>query len=98
MNVFANITEGTYKQINDEFISQYDLVISTDIFNRELIENWNKICRSNGVAFIATGCIGFYCFMFTDLIRVKIYDRMFQNKVSHFYIHSITNANPGVVT
>jgi len=73
-------------------------MISTDIFDKDLIETWNEICRKNDVGFICSGCIGFFCFMFTDLIKIKIYDRMLQNKVSHFYIHAITNSNPGIVT
>jgi molybdopterin/thiamine biosynthesis adenylyltransferase len=100
MNPFVKITEGTYADLNPDFIKGYDLVISTDRPDRQEMQAWNSICRNcrrSGVAFMATGCIGFFCWLFIDLGEIKIYDRMFHNKVSHFYIDNITKGSPGVV-
>lgn len=98
MNPFNNITEGSLDYLNDDYIKHYDLMIATEILDKEQLETWNHICRQNKVAFIGTGCIGFFAWFFVDLIEVKCFDRMFHNKISHFYIDKITNENPGKVT
>ena len=98
MNPFNTITEGSYDYLTDEYIKQYDQMIATDILDKEQLENWNNICRQNKVAFIASGCIGFFGWLFVDLNEIKVVDRMFHNEISHFYIEKITNDNPGKVT
>ena len=77
MNPFANINEASRDQLTGDFICQYDLMIATDIFDKEQLENWNFICKKNRTAFICSGCVGFFGQQFNDLNTVIPFIKLF---------------------
>lgn len=63
-----------------------------------MLENFNMYCRRNRVNFIHVMCIGVFCHIFQDFQNFKVYDKLYHQHATEFYINNITNSDPGIVT
>ena len=88
------------KEINNDLIKTFDIVIFTNYFNLENLISFNNLCRSQTkpIGFIHCGVLGLYNFVFIDFGEAfKVYDSNGEEPVP-LLIENIKKASAGVVT
>ena len=95
--VDVNNYEG---EINTEFLSQFDVVVFTEFYDKKKLIEFNKFCRNREkpIGFIYSGILGLYGFTFVDFgDKFSVFDATGEDpKVA--IISEISSANPGQVT
>ncbi|KAL4459504.1 hypothetical protein ABPG74_018117 [Tetrahymena malaccensis] len=85
-------------EINEALLSEFNVVVFTDYYNREKLIAWNKMCRAKNIGFIYAGLLGLYGFCFVDFGEDhKILDPNGEEP-KQAIISSITNDKAAVVT
>ena len=79
-------------------LNEYNMVIITEIISLETAETLNQYCRMKKIGFIYTSQLGLSSFLFTDFGEDFIIEDMTCLEPDKYYIKSITNSCPGVVT
>jgi ubiquitin-activating enzyme E1 len=88
------------KDINNDQLKNFDIVIFTNYYNLENLIQFNKFCRSQvkPIGFIFCGILGLYNFVFEDFGEgFKVYDANGDEPLP-LLIENIKKASPGIVT
>ena len=98
INNFAIVMIYKGELSNDfSMLSEYNLVIITEIISLETAENINQFCRMKKIGFIYASEFGFSSFLFTDFGDEFIIEDNNGLEPDKYYIKSITNSCPGIV-
>ncbi len=87
-------------ELSNDFniLNEYNIVIITEIISLETAETLNQYCRMKKIGFIYTSQLGLSSFLFTDFGEDFIIEDMTGLEPEKYYIKSITNSCPGIVT
>ena len=111
-NSLADITQRGLMEINNfamvmtikddlsndfSILTEYNLVIITEIISLETAENLNQFCRMKKIGFIYTSDLGLSSFLFTDFSDDFVIEDNNDLEPDKYYIKSITNECPGIV-
>ena len=111
-NSLADITQRGLMEINNfamvmtikddlsndfSILTEYNLVIITEIISLETAENLNQFCRMKKIGFIYTSELGLSSFLFTDFGDDFVIEDNNGLEPDKYYIKSITNECPGIV-
>ena len=111
-NSLADITQRGLMEINNfamvmtikddlsndfSILTEYNLVIITEIISLETAENLNQFCRMKKIGFIYTSDLGLSSFLFTDFSDDFVIEDNNGLEPDKYYIKSITNECPGIV-
>lgn len=80
---------------NQEVLNNFDIVVSTDVFDFTLLTQINEICRSQNKGFILSACKGLLGMTFVDFTEHVVFDKNGE-QVKSVLISNITK--DGVVT
>ena len=98
INNFAIVMIYKGELSNDfSMLSEYNLVIITEIISLETAETLNQYCRMKKIGFIYASEFGFSSFLFTDFGDEFIIEDNNGLEPDKYYIKSITNSCPGIV-
>jgi ubiquitin-activating enzyme E1 len=87
-------------EVTTDFLSNFDVVVFTDFYDRKKLIEFNKFCRGREkpIGFIYTGVLGLYGFTFVDFgQKFSVFDATGE-EAKQAIISSITNDNPAQVT
>ena len=79
-------------------IKNYDVIIITEIIEKEILFEYNKICRENKKGFIYTSNLGLAGFLFVDFGDEHVIFNEIGSDPLTFYVTNITQENEGVIT
>ena len=79
-------------------IKNYDVIIITEIIEKEILFEYNKKCRENKKGFIYTSNLGLAGFLFVDFGDEHVIFNDIGSEPLTFYITNISQENEGVVT
>ena len=87
-------------ELSNDFniLNEYNIVIITEIISLETAETLNQYCRMKKIGFIYTSQLGLSSFLFTDFGEDFIIEDMSLLEPDKYYIKSISNSCPGIVT
>jgi ubiquitin-activating enzyme E1 len=94
-NVKINLLDSL--EIVKNNITNYDILVATEIFDIETLINLNDICRENNVKFIYTSVLGLSGFIFNDFGEHIIINKT-GSEPQTFLIKNITKEKEGIVT
>ena len=98
LNPYVTINKiETSKDFKNE-IKNYDVIIITEIIEKEILFEYNKLCRENKKGFIYTSNLGLAGFLFVDFGDEHIIFNEIGNEPLTFYIKNISQENEGVIT
>ena len=94
------VTVKTVKSEYDfkEQIKKSDIIIITEILEKEILFEYNRICRENKKGFIYTCSLGLSGFLFVDFGDEHIIYNEIGDEPLTFYIKNISQENEGIVT
>ena len=53
-------------EVNEEFLSQFSVVVFTDCYDRDYLVNMNAVLREKKIGFIWAGNVGLFGYTFVD--------------------------------
>ena len=99
LNPYADVNIHE-EEITTDFLSQFDVVVFTDFYDKAKLIQFNSFCRNaeKPIGFIYSGLLGLYGFLFVDFgAKFSVFDATGEDR-KHAIISAITNDNPGQVT
>ena len=99
LNSYVDVIVGE-TEVNTDLLSQFDVVVFTDYYDRKKLIEFNNFCRDREkpIGFIFAGSLGLYGFTFVDFgDKFSVFDATGE-EAKHAIVTAITNDNPGQVT
>ena len=94
LNSFVDVNIPEISTFSDLYslIPKYEIVIITEIIKSSSIIKIEEICRNNNHAFIYSGVLGLFSFIFNDFGKKHLINNWNGNTSNYYYIKNISNS------
>ncbi|EGR27187.1 ubiquitin-activating enzyme e1, putative [Ichthyophthirius multifiliis] len=86
------------EEINNEFLSQFNVVVFTDFYDKQKLIEYNNFCRKNNIGFILSANLGLYGFLFVDFGDKHLVQDIDGEQIKQASISSISQDKQAQIT